>query len=116
MIWIVLISLLSGIISGMGIGGGTILIPALILFASIEQHIAQSVNLTAFIPTALIAVIIYWRNGNIKYKLAIWIVLAGVVGAILGSWLAVGLSSRMLRLLFGIFLMVIGVYEFLSKK
>ncbi|MBZ4666768.1 MAG: hypothetical protein JG770_2021 [Mahella sp.] len=115
MIWIFVIGLLSGIISGMGIGGGTILIPALILFGGIEQHVAQSVNLTAFIPTAMIAIAIHWKNGNIKYKLATWITISGIAGAMIGSWLAIGLSSRALRISFGIFLMIMGIYEFFRK-
>lgn len=115
MIWTFIIGLLSGVISGMGIGGGTILIPALILFGGVEQHIAQSINLTAFIPTALVAIAVHWKNGNIKYKTAMWITVSGIIGALLGSWIAVGLSSQTLRISFGIFLLVMGIYEFFRK-
>jgi hypothetical protein len=66
-----LIGFLSGIVSGMGIGGGAILIPALVIFVNPEQHIAQSVNLLFFIPTALMALVIHIRNKRIDLKMAL---------------------------------------------
>jgi len=79
-----LIGLVSGIVSGMGIGGGTILIPALVLFAKPDQHIAQSVNLIFFIPTAVVALIIHIKNRRIDFKTAIPIVVFGILGAFIG--------------------------------
>ena len=110
-----LIGLLSGIIGGMGIGGGTILIPALILVVGLKQHMAQSVNLLSFIPTAIIALTILWKNKNIKWKLALHIILFGIVGAVIGSYLAVCLAPGSLRRIFGAFLLIMGVYEFFRK-
>ncbi|AEF17473.1 protein of unknown function DUF81 [Thermoanaerobacterium xylanolyticum LX-11] len=60
-----IIGFLSGIIGGMGIGGGTILIPSLTIFANIEQHMAQSVNLLSFIPTATIALLYHLKQKNV---------------------------------------------------
>ena len=62
--WIILFlaGLASGIISGMGMGGGAVLIPVLVLVANPGQHIAQSVNLLYFIPTAVAALIIHFKN------------------------------------------------------
>ena len=60
----------SGIISGMGIGGGTILIPALLFLTDINQHQAQGVNLIYFIPTAVTALIAHQKAGNISWKTA----------------------------------------------
>lgn len=110
-----LIGLASGIISGMGIGGGTILIPALVIFVKPEQHIAQSVNLLFFIPTAIIALIIHVRNKRINFKMAIPIILAGFVGAFLGSRLAISLPGGVLKRWFGIFLLCMGAYEMFRK-
>ena len=62
MILEILTGFLSGIISGMGIGGGTILIPALSLFLNINQHTAQGVNLLFFIPTAIVALFIHKKK------------------------------------------------------
>ena len=68
MIWVVVIGFFSGIISGMGIGGGTILIPALILILELDQHQAQGVNLIYFIPTAVVALITQTKNKNVIWQ------------------------------------------------
>lgn len=112
---LLLIGIMSGVISGMGIGGGTVLIPSLIFFADVSQHTAQSINLTSFIPTALFALFIHWRNKHVRFKLAFQLILAGVAGAIMGSWLASSLASTLLRKLFGGFLLVMGIYELFRK-
>lgn len=109
----IIIGFLSGIISGMGIGGGTIMIPALVFFAGASQHIAQSVNLLFFIPTAIIALFVHIKNKNIKYKIAIPIIIAGFVGAFFGSRLAVSLPGLTLKKWFGFFLLAMGLYEFI---
>ena len=111
-----LIGLLSGIVSGMGIGGGTVLIPAMIFLAGASQHSAQSVNLTAFIPTALVAIYVHCKNKHIRFKLAFHLILAGALGAILGSVLASSMPSQLLRKLFGGFLLLMGIYEFIRKE
>lgn len=111
-----LIGLVSGVISGMGIGGGTVLIPALILFLNPGQHIAQSTNLIYFIPTAIIALIIHMRNKKIEYKTALPIVMGGLAGAYAGSKLAVSLNGLVLKKYFGIFLLLVGCFEMLRKS
>lgn len=110
-----LIGLASGIVSGMGIGGGTILIPALVIFAKADQHIAQSVNLIFFIPTAIVALIIHIKNKRIDIRSAIPIVVFGLLGAYLGSRLAVKLPGSVLKKYFGVFLLVLGIYEMIRK-
>lgn len=110
-----LIGLASGIISGMGIGGGLILIPALVIFIKPEQHIAQSVNLLFFIPTAVIALIVHIRNKRIDFKTALPLILFGFIGAILGSKLAIALKGITLKKWFAVFLIIMGCYELLSK-
>lgn len=110
-----LIGLAAGIISGMGMGGGAILIPAMVLAINPEQHIAQSVNLLFFIPTAIIALIIHIRNRRIDFKLALPIIVFGLCGAYLGSRLAVRLAGNDLKHLFGAFLLAMSVYEMFRK-
>ena len=107
-----LVGLLSGIISGMGIGGGAILIPALVIFVRPEQHIAQSTNLLFFIPTAIIALIIHVKNKSIHFKTAFPIIIFGVLGAYIGSKLAISISGIVLKKWFGIFLLAMSIYEF----
>lgn len=104
----------SGIISGMGIGGGAILIPALIILEHTSQQLAQGINLTYFIPTAAVSLVIHIKNGRVDLKTALIIGVCGLLGAILGSLLAVSVSGGMLGKMFGFFLLAIGIYEIYS--
>lgn len=111
----IIIGVLSGIISGMGIGGGTILIPALSIFMMVDQHTAQGVNLLYFIPTAAVALWVHIKNKTINYKVAVPILLLGVAGAVGGSYLAAVIQASILKKLFGYFLFIMGIYEFFKK-
>ncbi len=113
---VILIGFAAGIISGMGIGGGAILIPALVLFMKPEQHVAQSTNLLFFIPTAIVALAIHIKHKNVDFKTGIPIMLFGLAGAILGSKIALSIDGLLLRKSFGIFLLAMGIYEFFGKK
>ncbi len=113
--FIILISFLAGIVGGMGIGGGTILIPSLVFFFSVKQQIAQSVNLISFIPTAIVAIIVHLRHKNIEKKIILKLVLAGCAGSLAGSALAVKLNPDLLRRIFGVFLLIMGIYEITTK-
>jgi len=116
MIWVVVIGFVSGIISGMGIGGGTILIPALIFILGLEQHQAQGVNLIYFIPTAVVALITHTKNKNVLWKTAKPLAFLGLAGAVAGSLLAVSLEPDLLRKVFGGFLFLMGLSEMFKKK
>ncbi len=107
----IIIGFFSGIISGMGIGGGAILIPALIMAENLSQQTAQGINLTYFIPTALISLIVHLKNKSIKVKTAIVLGVAGLPGAVIGSLFAGGLRDGILRKMFGGFLLIVGIYE-----
>lgn len=113
---VVLIGFFAGIIGGMGIGGGTILIPSLVFLLGTKQQIAQSVNLISFIPTALVAIFIHLRHKNIEKKLVLKMILLGVVGALTGSFIAVNINPALLKKIFGGFLFIMGTYEIFSKK
>lgn len=113
---IFIVSIFSGIISGMGIGGGTILIPALIILFNTSQHVAQSVNLLSFIPIATVALIAHIRSKNIEIKLALKLIVPGIIGAAVGAFLASMISSSLLRKLFAVFLFCMGFYEIYCKK
>ncbi len=107
----IIVGFFSGIISGMGIGGGAILIPALILLQNVSQQVAQGINLLYFLPTAAVSLIVHIKNKNVVLKTALILGISGVLGAILGSILAVKMPSDLLRRFFGIFLFLIGIYE-----
>lgn len=113
---LMLIGFLSGIISGMGIGGGAILIPSLVLFMGIPQIEAQGVNLVVFIPIGLVALMTHKKEGNIDHKYNKKIIIGGIIGGIIGSIIAFKLEQDNLRRYFGFFLLIIGIYEFFKKK
>lgn len=111
---------LSGIISGMGIGGGMLLIPALVFFLLMPQRAAQAINLWYFIPTAIIALIVHIKNKNIEAKKSLCIILSGIPAALLGGYLAFLVDNVLLGKLFGGFLAFFGAKEiyggFTNKK
>lgn len=92
-------------------GGGTILILMLSNFMNIEQHVAQATNLIYFIPTSIAAIYIYWKNGNLDKKVVIKMIPIGIIFAVLGSYFSTLIDAKSLKKYFGIFLLVIGVYE-----
>ena len=107
----VLIGIISGTISGTGMGGGTILIFLLTVLCGLDQHIAQATNLIFFIPTSIVAIIVNIKNKNIDLKLATIISIFGILGAIIGANLSVHTDVKMLRKYFGIFLAIIALHE-----
>ncbi len=110
----ILVGIISGIVSGTGMGGGTILIFLLTFVLGIEQHYAQATNLIFFIPTSIVAIIVNIKNKNINLKLGTYIAIFGILGAIIGANLAIYADVQVLRKYFGIFLCFIIIYEIYS--
>lgn len=110
----ILIGLVSGIISGTGMGGGTILIFLLTFVIGMEQHVAQATNLIFFIPTSIVAIIVNLKNKNIDIPLAIIISVFGILGAIIGANISINIDVRILRKGFGVFLAIISLNEIYS--
>ena len=107
----IIAGIVSGVVSGAGMGGGTILILILSNFMGVDQHIAQATNLIFFIPTSIVAIIINFKQKLIDYKLGIIIAIVGSIGAFLGAKLALNINSADLKKYFGIFLLIIAIYE-----
>ncbi len=117
MMWgVALIGFCSGVISGMGIGGGTILIPALLFLTEVNQHQAQGVNLIYFIPTAITALVTHQKRGNLSWQVAKPLAMMGLAGAAAGAFLAVSLESELLKKIFGGFLFLMGLSEIFKKN
>lgn len=110
----ILIGIVAGIVSGTGMGGGTILIFLLSFLLGIEQHVAQATNLIFFIPTAIVAIIVNFKNKNIDTKLAIIISVFGILGAIIGANISIHIDVKILKKCFGIFLAMIALNEIYS--
>lgn len=107
----IIIGLASGIIGGLGMGGGTVLILLLSMISNIEQHIAQGTNVIFFVPTAIAAIFIFIKNKNIKFKVGIPICLWGLLGAFIGASISSKMEVGILRKCFGVFLIIIAIYQ-----
>lgn len=115
MILILILGLLMGVISGLGLGGGKILIPALVLFTSLSQAEAQGATLLSFVPIALVAIFTHMKEKNIDWTLVGWVVLGALGGSIMGSMVAMGPLLPYLRTIFGLFLIGLGLFELFVK-
>ena len=108
----IIIGSLGGIASGMfGIGGGIIIVPALVYWAGFTQHKAIGTSLAVLLPpVGLAAVIEYYRQGNVDFRAAIILAVAMIVCVWVGAYLAHRISGPHLRLAFGLFVLSLGVY------
>ena len=107
----ILTGFISGIVSGTGMGGGTILILCLSIFLGIDQKIAQATNLIFFIPTSIAAIYINIKKKNIDFKISKMIIFWGIVGAVIGATIAKNIDTKILKKFFGVFLAIIAIHE-----
>ena len=107
----ILVGAATGILSGFGVGGGTLLLVYLTTFAGVDQHLAQGINLLYFLPAALTALPAHWKNGYIRRDALLPAILAGLLQSGAAAWLATGLDTGLLRRCFGGFLVILGLYE-----
>lgn len=114
MIYLIIAGVLSGIISGMGIGGGIILIPVLTIFLGFSQKMAQGITLLYFIPTAVFALIVHIKNKNVDFKIAAKVASTGVVSAGIGAFIIKYLPTPILSKIFAVFLLTVGVWQIIS--
>lgn len=110
-VWFLLIAILSGLFAGMGMGGGTFLIPLITLLMNVEQEVAQCINLLVFIPMAVVDIIIYSKKKYIDYK-NWWIIsFPAVIISTLGALVAFKLPGNVLKIIFGSFISLIGIVQ-----
>ena len=104
------IGLAAGFLAGLlGIGGGVVMVPAMVLILGFGQHVAQGTSLLVIIPAALSGSYTHHRNGRLLLRDAAWLGVGGVLGAILGSLFALSMEDTLLQRLFAIFLLVSAV-------
>ena len=106
----------TGVLSGMGIGGGTLLVIYMVNFAHVEQISAQGINLLYFLPVAASSLISHIRNRLIRLRVFVICSVSGVVAAVGGSLLANVLETGVLRKLFGVLLIAAGLAQIFRKK
>jgi uncharacterized membrane protein YfcA len=113
----ILIGLFAGTISGLlGIGGATIIIPALIYFFGFSQHEAQGTTLLLMVPPiGILAAWTYYKKGYANVPVAIFICLGFIIGAFFGAKVAVSIPEKLLRKLFALFLFIISIHMLFKK-
>ncbi|MBD5584899.1 MAG: sulfite exporter TauE/SafE family protein [Clostridia bacterium] len=107
---------LAGMLGGMGMGGGTVLIPALTIILGVEQHVAQATNLIAFLPMALFSLKAHKERGLLKTEGILGVIIPAVITSTAGGFLAVYLPAVVLRKLFGAFLIFLAIKGLFSVK
>lgn len=110
------IGLSAGILSGfIGVGGGIIIVPALIFFLGLTQHQAQGTSLFVLVmPVVILAVLNYWKSGNVNWQFGLIIAATFVVGGYFGSKLSLKLSPGIVKLVFGVIMAYLSVRLILS--
>lgn len=106
----------TGVLSGFGVGGGTLLLIYLTAFAGVDQHLAQGINLLYFLPTAATALPSHIKNGFVDKAAALPAICAGLAGTAAAAWAATALDVGLLRRFFGAYLLYIGLRELFRKK
>ena len=116
-IGLIIIGFLAGFLSGLvGVGGGILMIPLLIIFLGFTQHQAQGTALFAMLPPiGILAAMNYYKEGFVKWEYAAVIALTFVVGGYFGSKLSISLPDQTIRRVFG-FVMLIGAVKLLFSK
>lgn len=113
---LVVIGVAGGVLGGMGMGGGTVLIPLLSMFTDTAQKTSQAVNLISFIPMAIVALILHFKNGLVRKKGLLFIIIPACLTAILGSVLCAIIDAEILKKCFGGFLILLSFLQFFADK
>lgn len=111
---LIIIGIIGGVIGGMGMGGGTLLIPLLTIFVGVEQHAAQALNLLAFIPMSVVAIAIHMKNKLVDFRQVLPIAIPAVAAGVGSSILSKLTGARALSRYFGLFLVLLGIYQLIT--
>ena len=114
---LVLIGLSAGFIGGaLGVGGGIIIVPALVFIFGMTQHHAQGTSLAVLLfPVGILAVLNYYRKGYVNFKFALILIVAFVLGSYFGSLFSISLPESTLKKLFGILMLAAGLRLIFGK-
>ncbi len=111
----VLVGSILGFLSGLGIGGGSLLILWLTMALGMDHGAARGINLLFFLPSAVITCFFRWKQGNLSFPKILPAILAGCAAALLFSWFGMRMDMKLLKKLFGGLLIVTGIREVLYK-
>lgn len=109
------VGFLAAVISAMGMGGGGILLIYLSAFTNTPQLKAQGINLIYFIPIAIVSLIFHIKNGFLKKKAALFMIISAVPSAVLGAFLSGSIDQNLLRKGLALFLLFLGLKEIITS-
>jgi hypothetical protein len=111
------IGLAAGFLAGLlGVGGGILLVPAMVLLLGFDQHVAQGTSLVVIVPAAMIGTWTHYRRGTIRPRDALLVAAGGVVGAAIGSLSALSIDDTLLQRGFAVVLLVVAVRMLIPKR
>ena len=111
LVWLI-VGFAGGVLGGMGMGGGTVLIPLLTTFCGVPQHMAQSVNLLTFLPMSIVSLRVHAQNGLLDAKGAVWMMIPATLLSVAGALFVQKVAPSALRMAFGVFLCILSLYQF----
>jgi uncharacterized membrane protein YfcA len=116
-VFLVIIGLLAGIFSGLlGVGGGLVMIPLMVVLLGYSQHEAQGTSLAVLaIPVTFLAAYNYYTEGFVNWKFALVIAVSFLIGGFFGSKLAISIDRELLRKIFGVILVIAAIKMFFGK-
>ncbi len=114
-IYFILAGLLGGILAGMGMGGGTLTLPILVLVMNVAQLTAQFANLIAFLPSGTAALFVHVKNGLVRKENLIYMFVPSIIACVGCSFFATEANGDLLKKLFGGFLVLVAIVSFISK-
>lgn len=107
---LILFGFLAGIVGGMGMGGGTVLVP-LLSFLDLPQKTIQAINLVSFLPMCCVALFFHAKNKLIQTKHVWWLIIPAIIFAVVGALVADIADNKVLRLCFAVFLLAVGAWQ-----
>lgn len=110
---LIIFGLIAGVVGGMGMGGGTFLVP-LLTFLQLPQKTIQAINLICFLPMCSVALIFHFKHKLVQTKHVLWLIIPAVLFAVLGAWLTNKVDNDVLKKCFAVFLIVVGVWQFVK--
>ncbi|MBO5936387.1 MAG: sulfite exporter TauE/SafE family protein [Clostridia bacterium] len=114
-LYMIISSLLAGLLGSMGFGGGSVLIIYLVNFLELEQKQAQGINLVFFIPCALLSVITYKKRGMVKIRNTLSVTAFAILGSVAGFIILNYIPTHILTKFFGAFLLIFGLWQLFRK-
>lgn len=108
---LIIIGFLAGVVGGtLGLGGGIIIVPALVFIMGFTQHHAQGTSLAVLLfPVGILAVLKYTKEGYVNYKFAAILIVAFIIGSYFGSLISINLPDKVLKKVFGIFMLLVSL-------